>query len=151
MTALAQGAAQNAISSSVTAGQQQAMAQQLTGAQQSGVKRGDTISLEYRLTAVGSTTPLQSATLQGKADNDGQDVLSPLVGQLAGALAGSASPAPARCARRGDHEHRRARSARLLRHLHAGRTVRPPPRRAEPRRRRRHPTARRSQPCRMRM
>ncbi|HYL70766.1 MAG TPA: hypothetical protein VEY89_05645, partial [Candidatus Dormibacteraeota bacterium] len=76
MSALAQGAAQNAINSSVAAGQQQAMAQQLSGGQQSGIKRGDTISLEYRLTAVGSTTPLQSATLQGKADNDGQDVLS---------------------------------------------------------------------------
>ncbi|HZC76232.1 MAG TPA: hypothetical protein VE258_00705, partial [Ktedonobacterales bacterium] len=93
MTALAQGAAQNAMSSSAAASQQQVMAQ-LTGAQQSGVKRGDSISLEYRLTAVGSTAPLRSATLQGKADNDGQDVLSPLVGQLAGALAGSAS-APA--------------------------------------------------------
>ena len=89
MSALAQGAAQNAISSSVASSQQQALGQ-LTGAQQSGVKRGDTISLEYRLTAVGSTAPLRSATLQGKADNDGQDVLSPLVGQLAGSVAGSA-------------------------------------------------------------
>ena len=94
MSALAQGAAQNAISSSVASSQQQALGQ-LTGAQQSGVKRGDTISLEYRLTAVGSTAPLRSATLQGKADNDGQDVLSPLVGQLAGSVAGSAG-VPAR-------------------------------------------------------
>lgn len=89
MSALAQGAAQNAISSSVASSQQQALGQ-LTGAQQSGVKRGDTISLEYRLTAVGSTAPVRSATLQGKADSDGQDVLSPLVGQLAGSVAGSA-------------------------------------------------------------
>ena len=99
MSALAQGAAQNAINSSVAASQQQVLGQ-LTGAQQSGVKRGDTISLEYRLMAVGTNTAVQAATLQGKADNDGQDLLSPLVGQLASAVgnpgsapAGAAAPA----------------------------------------------------------
>jgi len=82
----AQNATQSAMTNSIAATQQQAVAQ-MTGAQQSSIKRGDTVSLEYRLVQVGSTTPVQSATLQGKADADGQDLLTPLVGQLAGSLA----------------------------------------------------------------
>jgi hypothetical protein len=96
MSAVAQSAAQNAaqsaVSNSLAATQQQAMAQ-MTGAQQSGIKRGDTVSLEYRLVQVGSTTPIQSATLQGKADADGQDVLTPLIGQLAGSVSATGSAA----------------------------------------------------------
>lgn len=82
----AQNAAQSAVSNSMAGTQQQAMAQ-MTGAQQSSIKRGDTISLEYRLMQVGSATPVQAATLQGKADSDGQDVLTPLVAQLASSVA----------------------------------------------------------------
>lgn len=96
---VAQTAAQGAMNAQAASAQQQAISQ-LPSMQQSGIKRGDTVSVEYRLMTVGSSTPLKSATLQGKADADGQDVLTPLMTQLAGSIASPASgeaqaPSPA--------------------------------------------------------
>jgi len=69
----------------VLAAQQPAFAQvhALADAARSSIKRGDSISLEYRLAQVGGGAPLKSDTLHAKADTDGQDVLTPLVEQLA--------------------------------------------------------------------
>ena len=88
-----QGAANAAATSVATSVQEQAVSQ-LTGAVQSGVKRGDTVALDYRLVAVGSANPVKAETFSGKAAGDGQDVVSPLVGQLAGAVARVAQGAP---------------------------------------------------------
>jgi hypothetical protein len=88
-----QGAANAAEKSAATSVQEQAVSQ-LTGAAQSGVKRGDTVALDYRLLAVGSANPIKSETFSSKAAGDGQDVVSPLVGQLAGAVVRVAQAAP---------------------------------------------------------
>jgi hypothetical protein len=66
------------------------------------VKRGDTVVLDYRLMAMGSSAPIKADTLSAKADADGQDVVSPLVAQLSSAVAAAtqgkdqgATPVPA--------------------------------------------------------
>jgi hypothetical protein len=57
---------------------------------QLSVKRGDTLVLDYRLMAMGSTNPIKAETLSAKAAEDGQDVVSSLVTQLTGAVAAAA-------------------------------------------------------------
>ena len=57
------------------------------GAGDGSVKRGDTVVLDYRLMATGSSDPIKADSLSAKADSDGQDVVSPLVEQLTGAVA----------------------------------------------------------------
>ncbi|HWX81585.1 MAG TPA: hypothetical protein VNZ02_15890 [Steroidobacteraceae bacterium] len=54
------------------------------------VKRGDTLTLDYRLMAAGSSDPIKADTLSAKATADGQDVVSPLVTQLSSAVAAAA-------------------------------------------------------------
>lgn len=54
------------------------------------VKRGDTVVLDYRLMAMGSSDPIKADTLSAKATSDGQDVASPLVAQLANAVVAAA-------------------------------------------------------------
>jgi hypothetical protein len=72
------------------------------GAPQPGVKRGDTVTLDYRLVAVGAANPTKADTLTGKAAADGQDVVGPLVAQLSSAVGaathGAAEQAPATAA-----------------------------------------------------
>jgi hypothetical protein len=79
------------------AGQQAAetsQAQALQMAARASIKRGDSIAIEYRLAAIDGGASLRSELLRAKADSDGQDVLSPLVEQLAQAVAtGSSTPA----------------------------------------------------------
>ncbi len=89
-SAAASTMAQSAASASAEALQRDAMAQ-LTGGQQSSIKNGDVVTLEYRLVAPGSNSPVGASTLQGKAKSDGEDVLSPLVEQLAGAVTTAAT------------------------------------------------------------
>jgi len=84
-----QGATNAATSAATSAAQQQAMAQ-MSGAAQAGTKRGDAFALDYRLVPVGASAPLKAETLQGKADGDGQDVLSPMIERLAGAVSTAA-------------------------------------------------------------
>ena len=60
----------------------------ITGASaQSTIKRGDTVVLDYRLIAMGSTDPIKADTLSAKAAADGQDVVSTLVAQLTNSVA----------------------------------------------------------------
>ena len=61
-----------------------------TGAGDGTVKRGETLLLEYRLMAAGASEPIKADTLSAKADADGQDVVSPLLAQLTGAVAAAA-------------------------------------------------------------
>ena len=64
------------------------------GAPQAGVKRGDTVTLDYRLVAVGAANPTKADTLSGKAAADGQDLVGPLVTQLSRAVGAAAQGAP---------------------------------------------------------
>jgi hypothetical protein len=83
--AIANTALQGAANAAATSAQEHAVSQ-LTGAAQSNIKRGDTVALDYRLVPVGSTNPTKADTFSGKADADGQDVVSPLVAQLTSAV-----------------------------------------------------------------
>jgi hypothetical protein len=88
-----QGAANAAASSA----QQQAVSQ-FTGTAPGGVKQGDIMTMSYRLLSVGPTSPVKSASFDsGKAAGDGQDIVSPLVAQVVGAVGAAAheSPTPA--------------------------------------------------------
>ena len=51
------------------------------------IKRGDTVVLDYRLMAIGSSDPIKADSLSVKAAADGEDVVSPLVAQLTSAVA----------------------------------------------------------------
>jgi hypothetical protein len=60
------------------------------GSGDGSVKRGDTVVLDYRLMAMGSSDPFKADTLSAKATSDGEDVVSPLVAQLTNAVAAAA-------------------------------------------------------------
>jgi len=81
----AQEAAQQAAGGVAASAQQQAMAQSGMAAQTS-IKRGDTVTLNYRLLRVSDSTPIKSDSLQTQAGADGQDVVGPLTQQAAGAI-----------------------------------------------------------------
>ncbi len=80
------GAAPAAADTATGAAPEQVAAAQPTGAAQASVKRGDTVTLDYRLVAVGSETPTKAETLTGRAAADGQDLVGPLVAQLSSAV-----------------------------------------------------------------
>jgi len=71
----------------------QQMAAQTTATALNSLKQGDTVTVDYRLQAVGSANAVKAETLSGKADSDGQDVVGPLLAQTARAVAGTA-PGP---------------------------------------------------------
>ena len=73
-------------SSAITAGAQQDYAAAMSGAQQSNVKAGDTVTVEYALTRVGATEALKPVALQAKAKQDGEDVIGPMLEQVATAV-----------------------------------------------------------------
>jgi hypothetical protein len=83
--AVAQTVSTAAMQSSMESAQQNAMAA-MTGAQQSNVKRGDTISVQYSLAKVGDPAESKKITLQAKAKQDGEDLLGPLLEQIATAV-----------------------------------------------------------------
>jgi hypothetical protein len=82
--------AAQAVSSAASAAAAQSMQEEamaaMTGAQQSNVKSGDTITVEYALSAAGNATPVQQGKLQQKAKQDGEDLISPLLEQVATAV-----------------------------------------------------------------
>ncbi len=92
------GAAMQQVATQATSSAEQQAMSKMMGSQQTavaptattGLKRGDTVSLEYRLVPIGGGTAIKSETLSAKVSADGEDVLSPLVTQLAGAVNGSA-------------------------------------------------------------
>jgi hypothetical protein len=71
--------------SAITAGAQQDYAAAMSGAQQSNVKAGDTLIVEYTLTQVGTASVTKDA-LQTKAKQDGEDVIGPMLEQVATAV-----------------------------------------------------------------
>ena len=73
-----------------TAASSAAQQQMMGGSAAAGLKQGDTVTLDYRLIAVGSTNPLKAESFSGTAGSDGQDIVTPLVAQAAGAVSGVA-------------------------------------------------------------
>jgi hypothetical protein len=73
-------------SSAITAGAQQDYAAAMTGAQESNVKAGDTVTVEYTLAKVGATEAVKPVAFQAKAKQDGEDVIGPMLEQVATAV-----------------------------------------------------------------
>jgi hypothetical protein len=55
----------------------------MSGVAQTNIKKGDQITLTYRLTRTGSSAPAIDTELKSKAQEAGQDILSPLLVQMA--------------------------------------------------------------------
>lgn len=62
----------------------------MSGIAESNITKGDQITLTYRLYRTGSTTPIASRELKAKAADSGEDILSPLLEQMATELLGAA-------------------------------------------------------------
>lgn len=73
-------------SSAITASAQQDYAAAMSSAQQSNVKSGDTVTVEYTLAKVGAAEALKPVALQAKATQDGEDVIGPMLEQVATAV-----------------------------------------------------------------
>lgn len=89
-----QAAAQSAMQSQMHDAQEDAMANAMAainGAQKNNVKAGDSLTLEYKLLKPGEETPFKADTLLGKAKANGDDVLSPMIENLAIAVVGAAT------------------------------------------------------------
>jgi len=72
-----------------------------SGAQQGygDVRQGDSMTMAYRLVAVGSTNPVNTQSFDSnKAGTDGQDLIGPLVAQVAGAVSTAVQETPAAAA-----------------------------------------------------
>ena len=63
--------------------QQQEAMEALGGAAKSNIKKGDQITLEYRLVKPGVETPVAASLATGKATQNGEDLVSPLIEQAA--------------------------------------------------------------------
>ena len=55
----------------------------MSGVAQSNIKKGDQVTLTYQLHRTGSATPAAGAELKAKAEEAGQDILSPLLEKMA--------------------------------------------------------------------
>jgi hypothetical protein len=85
-------AAQQVVQASIQSAQEDAMQQamaQISGAQKSNVKAGDSLTLEYRLVKPDEQSPLKADKIVVKAKNNGEDVLSPMIEAVATAVVGA--------------------------------------------------------------
>lgn len=85
-------AAQTMMSAQMQSAQEDAMANAMAainGAQKANVKAGDSLTLEYKLQKPGDEKPAKADKVVGKAKENGQDVLSPLIESVAIAVVGS--------------------------------------------------------------
>ena len=82
-SSVAAGVATQAIMTAATAGMQQQAMDSLMQVQSGSVKAKDEITLTYQFVTMGGAKPTLEDALSGKAKQDGEDLLSPLVEQLA--------------------------------------------------------------------
>ena len=85
-------AAQTMMSAQMQSAQEDAMANAMAainGAQKNNVKAGDTLTFEYRLVKPDQEKPAKADKVAGKAKENGQDVLSPLIESVATAVVGA--------------------------------------------------------------
>jgi hypothetical protein len=78
--------ASSAISAGAQASAQEDYAAAMSGAQQTNVKAGDTVTVEYTLAKVGAADAPKKVALQAKATQDGEDVIGPMLEQVATAV-----------------------------------------------------------------
>jgi len=86
----------------------------LTAAEQTAIKRGDSITLEYQLTPGSALKPISSAKLDAKAQADGADVLGPMVFELTNVVStmvasGSGRPTAASASGNSSNDGKRSR------------------------------------------
>jgi hypothetical protein len=89
-SAVAQGVMQAQAADAQQDAMENAMAA-INGAQQSHVKAGDSVSLQYKLVRVGEEQPVKADKVVGKARTNGEDVLSPMIEVVAVAVVGDVS------------------------------------------------------------
>ena len=78
------GQAVASAASAVAAQNAQAEAMEaITGASEQNIKKGDQITLEYQLMKTGLAEPFATKSSSAKADQKGEDLLSPLIEQTA--------------------------------------------------------------------
>ena len=77
-----QAVAQAATTAAAQSAQQEAM-EQLGGAAKSNIKKGDQVTLEYRLMKPGVAEPVAAQSAIAKAKETGEDLVSPLIEQAA--------------------------------------------------------------------
>ena len=89
-----QAVATVATNAAAKSAQEEAM-EALGGAARSNIKKGDQITLEYRLVRPGDEKAVATASVVGKAKENGEDLVSPLIEQTATAvLTAITQPAP---------------------------------------------------------
>ena len=89
-----QAVATAATTAAAKSAQEEAM-EALGGAAKSNIKKGDQITLEYRLVRPGDEKAVATASVVGKAKENGEDLVSPLIEQAATAvLTAITQPAP---------------------------------------------------------
>lgn len=77
------GAAMEGVAAVQAEDAQEDTALAMSGVAQTSIKKGDQITLTYRVTRTGSSAPATDIELRGKAQEAGQDILSPLLAQMA--------------------------------------------------------------------
>jgi hypothetical protein len=77
-----QAVAQAATTAAAQSAQQEAM-EALGGAAKSNIKKGDQITLEYKLVKLGVAEPIAAQSAVAKAKESGEDLVSPLIEQAA--------------------------------------------------------------------
>lgn len=82
-SSVAAGAASQAIMTAAAQSTQQQAIDSLTQAQAGSVKSKDEVTLHYQFVTIGGGKPVLEDTLTAKAKQDGEDLLGPLVEQLA--------------------------------------------------------------------
>jgi hypothetical protein len=82
-SSVAAGVASQAITTAAAQSTQQQAMDSLTQAQAGSVKAKDEVTLHYQFITIGGGKPVLEASLTAKAKQDGEDLLSPLVEQLA--------------------------------------------------------------------
>ena len=89
-----QAVAQAASSAAAQSAQQEAM-EQLGGAAKSNIKKGDQVTLEYKLMRPGEPVAVVAQSVAAKAKETGEDLVSPLIEQAATAVLTAISQPPA--------------------------------------------------------
>jgi hypothetical protein len=89
-----QAVAQAASSAAAQSAQQEAM-EQLGGAAKTNIKKGDQVTLEYKLMRPGEPVAVVAQSVAAKAKESGEDLVSPLIEQAATAVLTAISQPPA--------------------------------------------------------
>ena len=90
MQAMAQGAMQSQMQEAQEDAMASAMAA-INGAQKNNLKAGDSLTFQYQLVKTGTEAPLKADKIVAKAKANGDDLLSPMIENVAIAVVGAAT------------------------------------------------------------